>query len=195
MNLKVFLIAALVGGLFLINGRLVYAVDAPDFPACSNPQGVLKVTYDAGVHGIVGRTASYEGSDQVYLLDNSNLLQCFCSIDGAGIQTEWWKIGSLDREQIETLKSLGWYYVPTGAVWGLEDTAYMAKNSDYACGSSNGGSSSSSGGGSSSSDSGVGGGGVLGWASTGNKQLIYGLGGLGLVTMAAGVALREKITS
>lgn len=117
----------------------VSAVDAPDFPSCLNPQVVLRVSYDSGTHGIVGSGAVYTGTDRVYTVNENQLMQCFCSADGRGIQTNWWKISSLDGEQIQTLKNMGWYYIPTGSSWGLLDVPYMAKNETYVCGGGTGG--------------------------------------------------------
>jgi hypothetical protein len=105
----------------------------PDFPSCSSPNGTLKVSYTEGTHGIVGN-GSFVGSDAVYIVGDSNLLQCFCAANGSGIQTNWWKVKSLSSDQIKTLQADGWIYVPTGLVWGLDDAAYFAKNISYSCG-------------------------------------------------------------
>lgn len=119
-------------------------ITPPDFPTCSAPTGTLKVSYESGVHGIPGQ-GEVTGSDSVYLLENSNVLQCFCAPDTQGIQTNWWKIGSLSAKQIITLKKLGWIYIPSGSVWGLDNTAYMAQNLSFSCASQGGGGSSSGG--------------------------------------------------
>lgn len=113
-------------------------IEVPNFPSCSSPTGTLKVSYSSGTHGIVG-DGSFVGSDAVYIVGDSNLLQCFCAANGSGIQTNWWKVGSLSPEQIKSLQADGWIYVPTGLAWGLDDTAYFAKNIAFTCG---GGSSS-----------------------------------------------------
>jgi hypothetical protein len=127
----IFLTVFLLGLIFA--GRLTYAATTPDFPSCSNPQGSLKVSYPDGVHGIPGSGSTYTGSDSVYTVSPSALTQCFCSIEGAGIQTNWWKIGSLSQEDIDYLKNLGWVYIPDGSIWGLEAASYMAFNSNYNC--------------------------------------------------------------
>jgi hypothetical protein len=119
--------------LLLLTRVNILAVTTPDFPACSNPKGVLIASYDDGVHGIVGSDKTYYGSDKVYLLDNGNLIQCFCSIDQNGIQTNWWKTSSLTESEIQTLKNLGWYFVPSGSPWGLDEGSYMAYNTNYSC--------------------------------------------------------------
>lgn len=123
--------------LFAVVGA-VNAATPPDFPLCSNPQGTLKVSYDSGTHGIVGGTSG-TGSDTVYYTGEDTLMQCFCSTNGSGIQTNWWKISSLTQDEIDQLKKLGWTYIPSGANWGLDDSSYMAKNIDYTCGGGGGG--------------------------------------------------------
>ncbi len=111
----------------------------PDFPSCTSPTGTLKVSYSDGIHGIVGNSGTFTGSDAVYIVGDSNLTQCFCAADGSGIQTNWWKIGSLSQDQFNTLQSQGWIYIPTGLPWGLEDAPYFAQNTNYSCGGSSGG--------------------------------------------------------
>jgi len=129
-----------VGSLFLSLAMFagvtsgVLAIDVPDFPSCSNPQGVVKASYSSGTHGIVGSTATYTGTDIVYQLDNGDVLQCFCSESGLGIQTNWWKASSLDQSQVQTLINLGWYFVPDGTAWGLSEGFYLAQNINYSCG-------------------------------------------------------------
>jgi|CXWL01.1.fsa_nt_gi hypothetical protein len=118
---------------FVSPALAVDGLTQPTFPSCLNPQGTLIVNYSEGTHGIVGESVSYSGSDQVYRVSDSTLTQCFCSVDGDGIQTNWWKTGSLSQSQIDTLKNLGWYLIPDGSLWGLEKTTYMAKNENYSC--------------------------------------------------------------
>ena len=137
LKLKITILFTIFFGLLLTFNSFAYAQTTPDFPSCSNPQSTLVISYNDGTHGIVGDTATYTGSDAVYQLDENNYSQCFCSNDGTGIQTNWWKVGSLDQDQIDTLKKLGWVYVPDGSAWGLAQGAYMAKNSSYSCGGGN----------------------------------------------------------
>src|SRR5689334_3081617 len=106
-------------------------VSTPNFPECNHPQGKIIAHYDSGTHGIPGSAAEYVGSDTVYLLNPNTLMQCFCSTNGNGIQTNWWKISSISDADVEILKNLGWVYIPTGALWGLQDTPYMAIDSPY----------------------------------------------------------------
>src|SRR3989344_5757934 len=98
------------------------AVSTSEFPACSNPQGTLIANYDSGTHGIVGSTSEYKGSDKVYQVDPSKTTQCFCPSDGStGIQTDWFKAGSLSQDEIKVYERDGWIYILTGKAWGLSD--------------------------------------------------------------------------
>jgi hypothetical protein len=127
------------------------------------------------------------------------LIQCFCSEDGSGIQTNWWKISSLTQDEINTLKNLNWVFIPSGSVWGLDDAVYMAKNTDYACGSTSSGdegdNNDSSGevlGTSTSSSQGQA---VLGLAATGNSLLLYTLLITGLLFIVSGKLLGMRMNS
>ncbi|OGM19105.1 hypothetical protein A2686_00915 [Candidatus Woesebacteria bacterium RIFCSPHIGHO2_01_FULL_38_10] len=175
-------------GFFCSSRFPVDAQTVPSFPACSNPQGSLIVSYNNGTHGIVGDTKIYSGSDSVYSVTDTTLIQCFCAEDGSGIQTNWWKISSLSQEEIDTLNNLGWVFVPSGMPWGLVDEPYMAKNSEYACR-----------GGSSTSSSGNSGGQVLALAAS-NSNVLASTGGsiyllfvflAGLIFLGLGIFLRK----
>lgn len=113
-----------------------------DSVTCIAPTGSLKVSYDSGTHGIVGDSSNYSGSDKVYIISDSQLMQCFCPENGSGIQTDWKKVTSLSSDEAKILKSQGFIEVPSGQPWGLEDQPYMAKNLSYTCKSSNPGGSS-----------------------------------------------------
>lgn len=119
--------------LVILSTSATYAVTIPTFPTCAKPQGSIKVDHREGTHGIVGDLNTYIGSDTVHSLTSDAVIQCFCSVDGRGIQTNWWKISSLTSEEIVVLKSQGWKLVPNGTLWGLEETAYLAQNSNYNC--------------------------------------------------------------
>lgn len=149
------------------------AVSIPTFPICSNPQGELIVRYDSGVHGIVGSSLTYTGSDAVYRLTDVTLLQCFCDESGNGIQTNWWKTSSLTTDEQKTLTRQGWEYIPDGSAWGLSSGAYFAKNSTYLC------------------NGGLGGGDVLGLASTGSMQTILTFALLGFSSLIMSLYLRS----
>src|SRR3989304_3843375 len=108
---------------------------APGFPACSSPEGPLKVSYESGWHGIIGTGANHEGSDSVYTINGSQLLQCFCPAgdNDAGTQTDWWKISGLSESEINAYRLQGWVFVPSGLDWGLDDASFLAKNSSFDC--------------------------------------------------------------
>ncbi len=162
----------------LLNPERVWSTATPNFSSCLNPQGSLKVKYDSGNHGIVGKSSLVTGSDSVYSQDGNSLIQCFCAEDGSGIQTNWWKISGLSENEIESLKKEGWVYIADGSAWGLEQGPYLASNSDYSCKSKDTGrggnsDSSSSSGGEVAGSSNIGQ--VLGLAFTGGVGVIYSL--------------------
>lgn len=187
------LISAIV--LFITQAKSAIAVSTPSFPACANPQGSLKVSYSEGTHGIVGSSATYTGKDTVYTLSDITLTQCFCSTDGNGIQTNWWKASSLTESEVNILKSEGWHYVPNGSLWGLAVDPYVAKNISYSCLSTNTTTSTNNSSTASHSDNGVGGGDVLGvssgevlgLAATGDSILVYVSFVLGFILTKIGI--------
>ena len=190
----------------------VFAVATPNFPLCTNPQGDVIASYGSGTHGIVGSTSAYEGSDSVYAVSDSTNTQCFCSVNGAGIQTNWWKASSLSEEQVNQLKAEGWYYVPDGSVWGLDSDPYVAQNLTYSCLPKNDGGDHGGTGGSDGRSDGrsscpectqapIGGGDilgistdgqVLGLASTGDVLKILAVFGYALVFFFIGTRLSQK---
>jgi Tfp pilus assembly protein PilV len=155
-----------------------FAVSTPDFGSCVNPQ-VVSSQVNTGTHGVAGRTQTYTGKDSIYTLSNGNVLQCLCPDNGSGVQTNWLKASNVSSQDVETLKSQGWEYIPTGSVWGLSDTAYLAKNSDYSC--------TATGGGSTSTPSST----TLGLAKTGNMLMIYGFLTAGLTALLSGMMLKK----
>lgn len=179
----------------------VLAVNVPNFPSCAAPSGQVIASYPDGVHGIVGSANTYTGNDTVYQLSDSTLIQCFCGPDGQGVQTNWWKASSLTEEEIEILKSQGWYYIPDGSLWGLANDPYVAQNISYNCQPGKPGSNDNpnrSGGG-----SGIGGGDilaastgdVLGLAATGDSALVYGVFGSSILFLLIGIARIRKSKS
>src|SRR6476469_7676231 len=99
--MKLFISVVLSLMLFSVAGALSTAqavISIPSFPVCSNPTGSLLAQYNSGVHGIVGNTNQFSGSDSVFSLSDGNALQCFCGDNGAGIQTNWLKIGSVSEQ-------------------------------------------------------------------------------------------------
>lgn len=168
----ILLILYLIVGLFV--PRISYAITEPTFQSCANALAPVKIAYDYGTHGIPGNMGEYKGRDTVYYLSDANLLQCFCSTEKQGIQTNWWKANALSDPDIETMKNLGWIYIPNGELWGLENTPYLAKNSTYDCGG------------------GVGGGSVLGLASTGGTASFYVFIVISIISLIAGVIVARK---
>lgn len=155
------------------------AVSIPDFPACSAPTGALRVQYSDGIHGVIGNSAEFKGNDTVYTVNENQVMQCLCTNDGEGIQTNWWKISSLTDSEIQVLKNSGWYYVPNGSLWGLDNAPYMATNYSYSCGGVLGG---------------IGGGDILGLAITGNmSKWFYGLIGIGIMFVVLGLLLNFRL--
>lgn len=120
---------------FLLSAAPAFAVSDPPLFSCELPVGTLVSSYDQGVHGIPGKTKTYTGSDRVYRVDESHVLQCFCPANGGeGIQSNWWSIGELDAADRGFFERRGWVFVPTGSIWGLQDTAYLVKNDPTSCG-------------------------------------------------------------
>lgn len=152
----------------------VSAVSTPTFSRCSLPQGDLVVSYDSGIHGIVGSSKTYNGTDEVYRLTDSTFMQCFCDRAGNGIQTNWWKTSSLTPDERKSLTLQGWEYIPDGSAWGLASGSYLAKNSAYLC------------------KGGLGSGQVLGLASTGSIPKILLLFGIGIFSFIIGIYLRLR---
>lgn len=173
----------------LLAGSYVFALDKPDFPSCANPNGTVRVRNTEGNHGIVGSTAVYGGEDTVYSINgDTHLTQCLCSTSGEGIQTNWWKVSSLSSDEQQILRNEGWYYIPDGALWGLDRAPYMAINSNYSCqgGGTGGevlGTSISL---ASSKPS------ILGLATTGSQTTILGFLILGLAFTASGILLKKS---
>ena len=159
---KNLLSGTLAAGLLLISVSNARAQTIPSFSSCVNPQGSLKASYSQGTHGVPGDTNTYTGSDSVYTLSGDTLVQCLCTDNGQGIQTNWWRISSLTQDEIAVLISQGWTQVPDGSAWGLDQAPYLIKNSSFACFPGTGGSEVL---GASTSD-------VLGLATTGNSLFI-----------------------
>lgn len=175
--------ALLLFSLLFMPKNIHAQVNSPSFPACVNPQGTKIVDIGTGTHGIPGDQNTYSGSDKVYALGNDNYMQCFCSVDGNGIQTNWWEASALSGDQISILKTEGWIEVPTGAAWGLKDSPYLAKNAGFSCGGTGGGGN-------------VQGAGVigqvLGLAFTGNMGYIYAFSGMGLLLLTLGYFITRR---
>lgn len=176
---KVLLAISILGACLALATKPAYAVTIPSFPQCSNPSGTLRVSYGSGTHGIVGSGATYTGSDSVYTVSSDALVQCFCpDTAGSGVQTNWWKTSGLSDEDIQVLKNEGWNYIPNGTLWGLENTSYLAKNSEYSCKANVGGVSATNEN-------------VQGLAAMGDSILIYAFGGAGMLLLLLGFLLKR----
>lgn len=190
-TIKNALISSFVAFCWLISAKNAQAITTPNFPSCVNPSGSLIVNYSSGNHAIPGSSTSYSGTDKVYNLGDGNFLQCLCTVNSTGIQTGWWKVGSLTEDELNKLRADNWFLIPDGSLWGLDKNTYMAKNWSYSC---NGSSSSTSS--SNSSDGQVQGtstrfGQVLGLATTGTLPVIVSYLGLGLVLLLASRLLKK----
>lgn len=132
VSLLVSLIAVSVSG--VMNGVKAQTSE-PSFPNCSTKTKGSGdwVTSGSGFHHIPGQEATIEGSDDVYYLEGDNFVQCLCGIDGNGVQTSWWNASQVDEEDISSYVSSGWYY-EQGQSWNLINHPYLAKNTNYSCG-------------------------------------------------------------
>lgn len=183
--------------LLTVSTRQAYAMAVPNFGSCLNPQVAASQVNTGANHGVAGQSSAYSGTDTIYSLQDGNVLQCLCPVEGSGIETEWMKISGISQEELNSFQSQGWIYIPTGAAWGLEDVPYLAKNSDYSCKGSNQSTSSNSNSGnngqstatvvSASTQQGV-----LGLASTGTALPIYALIFAGFVSLFLGVFLSRS---
>ena len=186
---------SLIFSLFAFTPSPTFAIDIPAFSTCSAPTGEVIANYSEGIHGIVGETAEYTGSDVVYKMNEWQIVQCYCPPNASqGIETVWWKYQSLNETDVSTLVKQGWVHIPTGKVWGLDDAPYLAKNTRFEC-RGNG----ASGNGGSSGDTGNGTGGPTGYgeilgitslADTGSQQ-VFVIGGMILCGVAI-IALLKR---
>lgn len=192
--MKKFFILVIFAGIFFFNfSQNAFAVSTPIFPICSSPSGQSSVYYPNGTHGVPGRFSQYSGSDQVFTLSDTTTMQCLCLDDGTGIQTNWWKISSLTDQDIQILKNLGWVYIPSGSVWGLSDSPYLAFNTSYSC--RNGGTGGTASGGNILGQSTPKTGSVLGLAATGNLSEIFLLLSLGFLSLFFFFVFCKKLQS
>jgi hypothetical protein len=110
------------------------SIAPPGFPICAELTGNGDwVHSDYGFHHLPGQEATLEGSDDVYFLNQGDFVQCLCGIDGAGHQTNWWKIDDkLTQDEVNNYIEAGWYF-ENGSEWNLLNTQYLALNSTYDC--------------------------------------------------------------
>lgn len=193
---QLFLVLSLITAYFAA-ATPVYAIEPTRiFTSCLTPTGNVIANYPDGTHGIVGFD-SREGRDVVYSLGNDNAMQCFCSPQNTGIQTNWMSTKGLSEDEVKVFKSQGWIYVPSGHPWGLAEGSYLAQNIDFSCngGSTPGGGDGKSDGRSDGKSDGhsstvQGSRGDL--ASTGNILFVLGTLGAGVILVATGLVIGKK---
>jgi hypothetical protein len=176
-----------VGGISLVlflsvAAKSALAIASVEFPSCLNPQVTASQVNIGTSHGVVGKNTPYSGTDSIYQLNNDNVLQCLCTNNGTGIQTNWLRVGVLSQNDINDLIGQGWVYIDNGELWGLKSGPYLAKNIEYTCHSTSGSSNGTSAGVTLQQ-------GVLGLAGTGNLTAIYGLIMMGLILFFVGTLL------
>jgi hypothetical protein len=132
MNKKtLFISAAMVPAFFALAGTA--HANPVNFGSCLNPQwGASQVNYSSTAsHGVIG-VGTFAGTDTIYG-SGANVLQCLCTPEGKGYQTDWMSAEGFSESLINTYKKEGWMFVATGSLYGLKDVPYLAKNSEYAC--------------------------------------------------------------
>ena len=148
------------------------AYSVPDFGSCLNPQTSAEQVNSGSNHGVVGYdNQAFSGTDNIYSLSDNNVLQCLCTDDGDGYQTNWLKADNIGEPDRKVLESQGWTYFSDAGSWGLSGS-YLAKTDTYSCK------------GASQAE-------VLGLASTGNITFIYGLIVAGAAALISGMILRR----
>jgi hypothetical protein len=131
MNKKTLSLFGISAVLYLSAATPVSANYIPSFGTCLNPQWGETQVNTGDNHGVIN-VGSYSGTDTIYQ-SGSNVMQCLCTSDGYGYQTNWLSAQDLSDSQIADLRAQGWIYVPYGDDWGLGKGAYLAQNSTYAC--------------------------------------------------------------
>lgn len=87
MSIKKVIVTALI--VCLAKPGISLAVSTPSFPSCVNPTGQVIASYQDGTHGVPGDTNTYTGEDTVYALNAEQVVQCLCTSNAEGIQTNW----------------------------------------------------------------------------------------------------------
>ncbi len=132
MNKKGLSLFGITATLYLSAAFPAYANPTPSFGTCLNSQwSQIQVNAGDQKHGVVGIDSFY-GTDTIYE-SGGNAMQCLCTDQGQGYQTNWMKAAAMSQSQIDNYKAQGWIYVPLGKEWGLDDSTYLAKNSSYTC--------------------------------------------------------------
>jgi hypothetical protein len=128
---KTIITTSITGLLFMSVALPAYADPIPNFGTCLNPQwNQTQVNY--GDNNGVVNIGTFPGTDTIYS-SNGNVLQCLCTGNGAGYQTNWLKASGYSSSQIDYLTAQGWSYIPDASAWGLGQNAYLAQNSTYSC--------------------------------------------------------------
>lgn len=173
----------------------VFAVTTPSFPSCPNPGGEVIASYADGTHGVPGDQNTYTGSDTVFKLNGTQVVQCLCT-NTSDIQTNWLKISQYSEDDISILENQGWVFVPNGSLWGLDESAYMAKNKAISCDGGTGGGDTST-----STETKSSGGSVLGaatgqvlgaYAATGSSIQLVSIALLSLLSFICAWVLRRR---
>lgn len=189
MNKK--LIASLVmAPLFMaLSATSASAYSVPDFGTCLNPQVSASQENTGSNHGVVGYTnQAFSGTDKIYSLADGNVMQCLCTNDGKGYQTNWLKATNISESDRKVLESKGWEYFADAGSWGLSG-AYLAKTNTYECVACTPTPTTTPG--PTATPTPTAKGEVLGLAPTGNITFIYGLIVAGATALIAGIILRR----
>lgn len=117
----------------LSSASTISAQAIPSFPSCPNPGGEIIAKYDSGKHGVPGDSTEYMGADTVFKLNDAMVVQCLCPDSGSGVQTLWWKDPGLSADQQSIVVRQGWIRIPNGSLWGLDNSVYFTKNSNFEC--------------------------------------------------------------
>jgi len=128
---KTLITTSITGLLFMSLVVPAYADPMPNFGTCLNPQwNQTQVNYGSN-NGVVN-IGTFDGTDTIYS-SNGNILQCLCTDQGLGYQTNWLNASNYSNSQIDYLTAQGWIYIPDASAWGLGQGAYLAQNSTYSC--------------------------------------------------------------
>src|SRR3989344_9531538 len=198
-GIKILLSCVLIVLMFLVFKGQSHAATPPTFPSCANPQGTVISSNSTVPHGVPGNSNSFNGTDAVFRIGEDTIVQCLCPSNGAGIQSNWWKINGLTQAEIQVFQSQGWILVSDGAAWGLPAGPYLVQNVAFSCpGGGNGGgpgdgrSDGRSDGRGGGSVLGAATGSVLGLATTGNSAFILGVFLIGVTLFFSGLILNHR---
>lgn len=137
MTRKIFSSTLIVFSLFLVTVVPTFAweqtlKDSTSFPSCLNPQISPSQVNKGSNHGVVGFSTPFSGTDTIFNLSRNNVLQCLCTDNGQGFQTNWLNVSQLSQSEINVFVSQGWTFFANAGAWGLNG-AYVAKTSQFLC--------------------------------------------------------------